>query len=510
NGTWSQNDVDLPNQFIDIQDLYNTSGAGTYTYDYEIIPTNLVCDIATVSASITIRNTFVASISGADYCTGSPYIINVSYDELLLPNSTYDIDYTVTGSTGNYMLTSSAVDLSNGNGSFTMTLPSDVPTNETLDVVVTAITDSGGAEICDLVNTPQTTFSIIDINGPASITAEANQTFCTNDFVAPGPTLADIAYETTGNVAFFDTETSSAQLPDTTELIDGEDYYLSSTDSSNSCIVATRVGVTVALITPTDPTTSESAPVFCGSDNPTIADLQVDAPNGETVVWFDAATGGTELATTTALADATSYFATYTYTGGCESSSRVEITPTVVAVESASLQFTSLELCALDEPTVAQLIALENTSDFDVEWYDQPQDGTPLANSDLLVSQTTYYAETSDPDTGCSLPDRVAVTVDLSNCDPVTYDFFIPDGFSPNGDGLNDTYFIPNIELIFPEFTYEILNRYGTSLFKGDINNPSWDGDQGSGEAPNGIYFYIVNYNKDGFEPIQGRLFLNR
>ncbi|MBM1106094.1 gliding motility-associated C-terminal domain-containing protein [Aurantibacter crassamenti] len=510
NGTWSQNDVDLPNQFVDIQDIYNTSGAGVYTYEYSIVPTNLVCDIATVSATIRIRNTFVASVSGADYCIGSPYIVNVNYNELLLPNGSYDIDYTVTGSTGNYDLTASAADLNGGSGSFTMTLPSDVPVNETLDLVVTGITDSSGAEICDLVNTPQTTFSIIDVDGPPSITAEANQTFCTNDYTAPGPTLADIQSTTTGNVAFFETENSTDQLPDTTALIDGEDYFLSSTDSTNSCIVATRVQVTVALITPTDPTTSDSSPIFCGSDNPTIADLPVDAPNGETVLWYDAASGGTELAATTALTTSTSYFATYTYSSGCESTNRVEVTPTVVAVESASLQFTSLALCALDQPSVAQLREIENSTDFDVQWYDQPQDGTPLADSELLVSLTTYYAETSDPDTGCSLPDRVAVTVDLSNCDPVAYDFFIPDGFSPNGDGRNDTYFIPNIELIFPQFTFEILNRYGTSVFKGDIDNPAWDGDQGSGEAPNGIYYYIVNYNKDGFEPIQGRLYLNR
>ncbi len=510
NGTWSQNDVDLPSQFIDIQDLYNTSGTGTYTYDYEIIPTNLVCDIAMVSASIRIRATFNASISGADYCQGSPYNVNVNYNENLLPNGTYDIDYTVTASNGVYNLTASGATMNNGSGSFTMTLPGQIPVNETMDLVVTRITNATGIEICDLNNTPQTTFGIIDINGPPTIQADANQTFCTNLFTASGPTLADIVVATTGNVAYFDTETSSAQLSATTVLADGEDYWLSSTDSSNSCIVAVRTQVSVALIAPADPTTSEAAPVFCGSDNPTVAELSVDAPNGETVVWYDMATGGTALDLSTALVDATSYFATYSYVGGCESTNRVEITPTVVAVESASLQFMSLDLCALDQPTVAQLREIENVTSFDVLWYDQPQDGAALDDTVILVGGTTYYAETYDPNTGCILPDRVAVTVDLTNCDPETYDFFIPDGFSPNGDGRNDTFFVPNIEIIFPEFTLEILNRYGTSLFMGDINRHSWDGNNGRGVAPNGVYYYIINYNKDGFEPVQGRLYLNR
>ena len=90
------------------------------------------------------------------------------------------------------------------------------------------------------------------------------------------------------------------------------------------------------------------------------------------------------------------------------------------------------------------------------------------------------------------------------------YGFFVPDGFSPNGDGRNDTFFVPNIEVIFPNFTLEILNRYGTTLFKGDKSTPAWDGRNRSGMAPNGVYFYIIDYHKEGYEPIQGRLYLNR
>ena len=51
--------------------------------------------------------------------------------------------------------------------------------------------------------------------------------------------------------------------------------------------------------------------------------------------------------------------------------------------------------------------------------------------------------------------------------------FFIPDGFSPNGDGVNDNYFIPYIEYFYPKYTYEIFNRYGQSLFRGDIMEKS-------------------------------------
>ncbi len=507
NGTWSQNDVDLPNRFIDIQDIYNTSGTGTYTYDYEVLPSNFVCDIANISVSFQIQAVFEATISATDYCSGTPYIVNIEYDDNLLPAGTYDIEYLVTASNGNYTLTSSS-NLNGGTGTFTMNLPAQVPMNETMTLDVIGIT--GASVVCDPIVVNQTTFSVLDINGPPTIQAPANQIFCTNLFDPQVPTLADIEITSTGNVVFFATETSAVQLQDTMPLVNGEDYFLSSSDPTNSCIVAVRTRVSVTMISPSDPTTTDNTPVFCASDNPTLANLPITGDTIGTITWFDSPAGGNSLVNTTALADGTMYYASLVYDGGCESTNRIEVTPTVVGVDSASLQFTTLEACSLDNPTVADLIALEEVSNFDVIWYDQPENGNALQASDLLVTGTMYYAESFDPITGCILSARVAVTVDLTNCDPEEYDFFIPDGFSPNGDGRNDIFFIPNIEAIFPDFTLEILNRYGISLFKGDINNPSWDGSSSNGTSPNGVYFYIINYNKVGSEPIQGRLYLNR
>lgn len=113
----------------------------------------------------------------------------------------------------------------------------------------------------------------------------------------------------------------------------------------------------------------------------------------------------------------------------------------------------------------------------------------------------------------------LAVTVSLTDCSTnpvVDYDFFIPDGFSPNGDGVNDTFNIPNIEFVYPDYTLEIYNRYGNLLFKGDKNKPDWNGKNPTennlidGVSPNGVYFYVVNFNKNNTPPKQGRVYLNR
>ena len=53
-------------------------------------------------------------------------------------------------------------------------------------------------------------------------------------------------------------------------------------------------------------------------------------------------------------------------------------------------------------------------------------------------------------------------------------------------------------------------------MFKGDSNAPQWDGRSSEsinlidGIAPNGVYFYVINFNKDNKSPQQGRLYLNR
>src|SRR5690606_14540927 len=120
--------------------------------------------------------------------------------------------------------------------------------------------------------------------------------------------------------------------------------------------------------------------------------------------------------------------------------------------------------------------------------------GTPLGDSVPLVQDRVYYAQAQDPGTGCGNPVRAMLTVDLSQCEPLDHGFFVPDGFSPNGDGRNDSFFVPNIGVIFPDFTLEIFNRYGSSLFKGNRGNPAWDGKGGSSVAPNGVYYYIINF----------------
>ena len=70
----------------------------------------------------------------------------------------------------------------------------------------------------------------------------------------------------------------------------------------------------------------------------------------------------------------------------------------------------------------------------------------------------------------------------------------IPNVFTPNGDGVNDVFdfkVMSNCE----NFTFEIFDRWGLSIFKMmDKKQSFWDGRTTSGiEVTDGTYFYIMN-----------------
>ncbi|MBA3901941.1 MAG: gliding motility-associated C-terminal domain-containing protein, partial [Bacteroidetes bacterium] len=76
-------------------------------------------------------------------------------------------------------------------------------------------------------------------------------------------------------------------------------------------------------------------------------------------------------------------------------------------------------------------------------------------------------------------------------------EIFIPNVFSPNGDGQNETFYIvhPN----FTEFTIEIFNRWGAIVWETTAPEIRWDGRTKSGlPVPEGTYFYKFKASGNG------------
>ena len=99
----------------------------------------------------------------------------------------------------------------------------------------------------------------------------------------------------------------------------------------------------------------------------------------------------------------------------------------------------------------------------------------------------------------------------------------IPEGFSPNGDGKNEEFVIENIEVLYPNFAMEIVNRWGNIVYKYTHNGDSstapewWDGHSNGRMTlnnedivPTGTYFYSIYFNKDGKKPQSGWIYVRK
>ena len=67
----------------------------------------------------------------------------------------------------------------------------------------------------------------------------------------------------------------------------------------------------------------------------------------------------------------------------------------------------------------------------------------------------------------------------------------IPNVFTPDGDGINDVFYISNNG--FKEFQIEIFNRWGVKVFESMSPNIKWDGRSTAGiELSEGTYYYVL------------------
>lgn len=115
-----------------------------------------------------------------------------------------------------------------------------------------------------------------------------------------------------------------------------------------------------------------------------------------------------------------------------------------------------------------------------------PNSATP----DVSPIKNTTYTVTAYDSNGCLGWDTVRVRVEPSD------ELVFYSAFTPNGDGVNDYFYIGNIQK-YPENILKIYNRYGQVIFTAANYLNDWNGEYQGNKVPTGTYFYILYTNTD-------------
>ena len=87
----------------------------------------------------------------------------------------------------------------------------------------------------------------------------------------------------------------------------------------------------------------------------------------------------------------------------------------------------------------------------------------------------------------------------------------VSEGLTPNGDNVNDTWYIENIER-YPEAVIRVFNRWGGEVFyhRGNYKN-DWNGTYKKNREtlPEAPYYYRIDLDNDGYIEHQGWLYIN-
>ncbi len=116
-----------------------------------------------------------------------------------------------------------------------------------------------------------------------------------------------------------------------------------------------------------------------------------------------------------------------------------------------------------------------------------------------LATADHVFVLTATGEGNCSATDTLNVKV----LRPIV----IPNAFSPNGDGINDTWGITNLR-DYPNAVVEVFNRHGQPVFRSlGGYSKAWDGKLNGKDLPIGTYYYIIE-PKNGFAKVTGYVVL--
>jgi len=443
----------------------NASGGDTYVWTPNTDLSNP--NIADPWANSIVTTNYVVLITDINGCMDTDSVVVTVYS---LPNISAGSDIQICiGDTTQLLVTGGDSYLwtpETGLSDDTSSNPT-VTINDTTDYIVT------GTDVNSCINSD--TVSVI-INPLPIADAGNNVNICIDDtiqLIASG----GISYNWT-NEAFLDDDLvfNPNATPDTTM------QFIVSVTDSNTCINTDSVIVSVFIVD------AISDQIICLEDS---VQLDVFGSIGSAYTW----TPSTYLSDpnianpySTAQVDIT-YHVSVTDVQGCSDQDSVEIMVLSVPIasfsseieagcEGAVVKFTNT---SIDGISFDWLFGDGGSTTIESPTYALPygEDFTTtltVTNSNGCVDNSTFYGTTLNFDD--------------------YFDIFIPNVFTPNGDGENDIFDLKVAGELNNCSDLKIYNRWGQIIFISTGGNTKWDGYTNVGKAvPEGTYFFVVEIN---------------
>jgi gliding motility-associated-like protein len=142
--------------------------------------------------------------------------------------------------------------------------------------------------------------------------------------------------------------------------------------------------------------------------------------------------------------------------------------------------------------TSTLLKATASGNDLKVLWSPATYLNNPsIINPKSTPLNETLYTLTAVSSEGCTNKDEVLVEI--------VDKLYIPNAFTPNGDGVNDGWFVPYFNSL-TDIDVKIFNRYGQLVFHTSKENKPWDGKVKGIRQPSGAYVYIVESKENNIK----------
>jgi gliding motility-associated-like protein len=127
-----------------------------------------------------------------------------------------------------------------------------------------------------------------------------------------------------------------------------------------------------------------------------------------------------------------------------------------------------------------------------------------LIEAEIPLATYKWHDNSTNSSWVATRPGNYFVDISLNGCSKRFYykvesceTLFIPNVFSPNMDGVNDSFKVRYLG-VYP-YTINIYNRWGNVIFTSKDPNENWDGTYMNKEVSEGVYFYVIEIGTNAY-----------